>query len=337
MRDKDLMAAAALDVVGIGNAIVDVIGQADDAFLGRQGLKKGAMALIDAERAETLYAAMGPGIEMSGGSAANTMAGIASLGGKGAYIGKVHDDELGRVFAHDMRAGGVRFETAPLRQGAPTARCLILVTPDAQRTMSTFLGACVALGPDDIPAALIASAQVTYLEGYLFDPPQAKAAFRKAAELAHAAGRRVSLTLSDAFCVERYRAEFRALIAGHVDVLFANEAEIGSLYETRDFDAALAAVRGQCEIACLTRSEKGSIVVTDSETHRIPAAPVGRLVDTTGAGDLYASGFLFGLTHGRDLALSGRLGSLAAAEVIGHYGARPETSLQALAAKAGLL
>jgi sugar/nucleoside kinase (ribokinase family) len=294
------------------------------------------MQLIDAERAEALYAAMGPGIEMSGGSAGNTMAGIASLGGAGAYIGKVRNDELGRVFAHDMRAGGIRFDTPALEQGPPTARCLILVTPDAQRTMGTFLGACVELGPEDIPETLIASAQVTYLEGYLFDPPRAKAAFQKAAELAHGAGRKVSLTLSDAFCVERYRAEFRTLIAGHVDILFANEAEIGALYETKDFDTALHAVRGHCEIAALTRSEKGSVVVTAAAALPIPAAPVGRLVDTTGAGDLYASGFLFGLTHGRDLATCGRLGSLAAAEVIGHYGARPEASLAALAAKAGL-
>jgi sugar/nucleoside kinase (ribokinase family) len=330
------MAAAALDVVGIGNAIVDVIAQADEAFLAREGLAKGSMQLIDAERAEALYAAMGPGIEMSGGSAGNTMAGIASLGGAGAYIGKVRNDELGRVFAHDMRAGGIRFNTPALEQGPPTARCLILVTPDAQRTMGTFLGACVELGPEDIPETLIASAQVTYLEGYLFDPPRAKAAFQKAAELAHGAGRKVSLTLSDAFCVERYRAEFRTLIAGHVDILFANEAEIGALYETKDFDTALHAVRGHCEIAALTRSEKGSVVVTAAAALPIPAAPVGRLVDTTGAGDLYASGFLFGLTHGRDLAACGRLGSLAAAEVIGHYGARPEASLAALAAKAGL-
>jgi sugar/nucleoside kinase (ribokinase family) len=330
------MAAAALDVVGIGNAIVDVIAQADEAFLAREGLAKGSMQLIDAERAEALYAAMGPGIEMSGGSAGNTMAGIASLGGAGAYIGKVRNDELGRVFAHDMRAGGIRFDTPALEQGPPTARCLILVTPDAQRTMGTFLGACVELGPEDIPETLIASAQVTYLEGYLFDPPRAKAAFQKAAELAHGAGRKVSLTLSDAFCVERYRAEFRTLIAGHVDILFANEAEIGALYETKDFDTALHAVRGHCEIAALTRSEKGSVVVTAAAALPIPAAPVGRLVDTTGAGDLYASGFLFGLTHGRDLATCGRLGSLAAAEVIGHYGARPEASLAALAAKAGL-
>ena len=331
------MAAPALDVVGIGNAIVDVIARTDDAFLARHELKKGAMQLIDAVRAEALYAAMGPGMEMSGGSAGNTMAGIASLGGKGAYIGKVRDDELGRVFAHDMRAIGVRFETPPLKDGPPTARSLILVTPDAQRTMNTYLGACVDLGPEDVPEALIASAQVTYLEGYLFDPPRAKAAFRKAADAAHAAGRKVSLTLSDAFCVERYRAEFCALIAGHVDILFANEAEIGALYETRDFDSALRAVRGQCEIAALTRSEKGSMVVTAEETHAIAAARIDKLVDTTGAGDLYASGFLFGLTHGRALPVCGRLGSLAAGEVISHYGARPEVSLRELAAKAGLL
>lgn len=328
---------AALDVVGIGNAIVDVIAQADDAFLDRHGLVKGSMQLIDAARAEALYAAMGPALEMSGGSAGNTMAGIASLGGSGAYIGKVSEDELGRVFAHDMRAIGVRFEAAALVAGPPTARSLILVTPDAQRTMNTFLGACVELGPEDIPEPLIAAAEVTYLEGYLFDPPRAKAAFRKAAELAHAAGRKVSLTLSDAFCVERYRAEFRALIEGHIDILFANEAEITALYETRDFDAVVAALRGQCEIAALTRSEKGSVILAGNAAHHVAAAKVERLVDTTGAGDLYASGFLFGLTHGRDLSTCGRLGSLAAAEVIGHFGARPETSLRQLAARAGLL
>jgi sugar/nucleoside kinase (ribokinase family) len=330
------MAAPSLDVVGIGNAIVDVIAQADDAFLARQGLAKGAMQLIDAARAEALYAEMGPGIEMSGGSAGNTMAGIASLGGKGAYIGKVADDLLGRVYAHDMRATGVRFETAPLKGGAPTARSLILVTPDAQRTMNTFLGACIELGPEDVDRSLIEAAAVTYLEGYLFDPPRAKAAFQKAAEIAHGAGRKVSLTLSDAFCVERYRGEFRALIEGHIDILFANEAEITALYETKDFDRALAAVRGKCEIAVLTRSERGSFVVTAEKTESVPAVKVAKLVDTTGAGDLYASGFLFGLTHGRDLVTCGRLGSLAAAEVIGHYGARPEASLQTLAKDAGL-
>lgn len=326
---------ADLDVVGIGNAIVDVIAQTDDGFLARERLAKGSMQLIDAARAEALYAAMGPALEMSGGSAGNTMAGIASLGGKGAYIGKVRDDELGRVFAHDMRAIGVRFDTAPLTEGPPTARSLILVTQDAQRTMNTFLGACVELGPEDVAPELIAAAQVTYLEGYLFDPPRAKAAFQKAAALAHAAGRKVSLTLSDAFCVSRYRAEFRALIEGHIDILFANEAEITSLYETSHFDEALRAVRGHCEIAALTRSEHGSVIVAGDAIHRIPAARIETLVDTTGAGDLYAAGFLFGITHGRDLVTAGRLGSLAAAEVIGHYGARPETSLKELARRAG--
>jgi sugar/nucleoside kinase (ribokinase family) len=331
------MNPASLDVTGIGNAIVDVLAQADDGFLARQKLVKGTMALIDAARAEALYGAMAPAIEVSGGSAGNTLAGIASLGGQGAYIGKVADDELGRVFAHDLRAIGVRYDTAPLKQGAPTARSLILVTPDAQRTMNTFLGASVELGPEDIAPELITAAQVTYLEGYLFDPPRAQAAFRKAAELAHGAGRKVALSLSDPFCVDRHRPEFRDLVAGHVDILFANEVEIGSLYETRDFDTALRAVRGHCEIAALTRSEKGSVIVTADAAHTVAAEKVAKLVDTTGAGDLYASGFLFGLTHGRDLATCGRLGSLCAAEAISHYGARPEASLKDLAAKAGLL
>jgi sugar/nucleoside kinase (ribokinase family) len=330
------MTAATLDVVGIGNAIVDVIAHSDDAFLAQQGLNKGGMTLVDAARAEALYAIMGPGIESSGGSAGNTLAGIASLGGTGAYIGKVRDDELGDVFRHDMTAIGVRFTTAPATSGAPTARCLILVTPDAQRTMNTFLGACVDLGPEDVDAEIIAAAQVTYLEGYLFDPPRAKEAFRKAASLAHAAGRRVSLSLSDPFCVGRYRTEFRDLVANHVDILFANESEICSLYET-DFDAALAQVRGHCDIAALTRSEKGSVVVTRDHTHLIDAARVDKVVDTTGAGDLYASGFLFGLTHGHDLATCGKLGSLCAAEAISHFGARPETPLKTFAAKAGLI
>jgi sugar/nucleoside kinase (ribokinase family) len=331
------MAAESLDVVGIGNAIVDVISKADEVFLSRQGLAKGSMRLIDAAQAAALYEAMGPGIEMSGGSAANTIAGIASLGGTGAYIGKRGDDALGEVFAHDIRSIGVRFMTAPLHQGSPTARCLILVTPDAQRTMATFLGASAQLGPEDVAPDLVRAAQVTYLEGYLFDPPPAKAAFRKAAELAHAAGRKVALSLSDAFCVERHRGDFRALVQGHVDILFANEVEICALYETADFDAAARAVRGHCDIAALTRSEKGSVVVTAEAMQTVAAEKVARLVDTTGAGDLYAAGFLFGLTHARDLADCARLGSLCAAEIISHFGARPETSLKSLAAKAGLL
>jgi sugar/nucleoside kinase (ribokinase family) len=330
------MAAATIDVVGIGNAIVDVLAHADDGFLADHGLAKGTMTLIDATRADALYAVMGPGIEESGGSAGNTMAGIASLGGSGAYIGKVRDDQLGEVFRHDITAIGVRFMTDAARNGPSTARCLILVTPDAQRTMNTYLGACVELGPEDVDHEIIAAAQVTYLEGYLFDPPRAKAAFRKAAQLAHAAGRRVSLTLSDPFCVGRHRAEFRDLVANHVDILFANEAEIGALYETDDFDEAVRLVRGHCDIAALTRSERGSVVVTRDHTHLIEAATVARVTDTTGAGDLYASGFLFGLTHGSDLATCGRLGSLCAAEAISHFGARPEKPLAALARQAGL-
>ncbi|WP_207485041.1 adenosine kinase [Arenibaculum pallidiluteum] len=324
------MTQAALDVVGIGNAIVDVIAKADDAFLAANGIEKGAMTLIDTARAEELYGRMGPGIEMSGGSAANTMAGIASLGGKGAYIGKVRDDQLGTVFRHDISAIGVRFETPASNSGAPTARCLILVTPDAQRSMNTYLGACVELGPEDIDAALIQSAQVTYMEGYLFDPPRAKEAFRKAADLAHAAGRKVSLTLSDSFCVGRYRDEFADLVDRRIDILFGNEHEVKSLYQVDDFDAAVAAVRGRCEIAVLTRSEKGSVVVTRDAVQAIPAEPVSKLVDTTGAGDLFAAGFLHGYTTGRDLATCARIGAIAAAEVISHIGARPDASLAEL-------
>ena len=324
------------DVVGIGNAIVDVIARADEAFLARESLAKGTMALIDAERAETLYRRMGPAIESSGGSAGNTMAGIASLGGAGAYVGKVRDDLLGEVYRHDITALGVRFDTPAAVSGPGTARCLILVTPDGQRTMSTYLGACVELGPDDIDPATIRAARITYLEGYLFDPPQAQAAFRKAAAIAHAAGRKVALSLSDPFCVGRHRAAFRDLVAGEVDILFANEAEICALYETEDFAAAAAAVRGQVAVAALTRSEKGSILIAEGAEHRVEAAPAARVVDTTGAGDLYASGFLHGLTRALPLPICGRLGSLCAAEIISHVGARPEAELKGLAAAAGL-
>jgi sugar/nucleoside kinase (ribokinase family) len=319
-----------LDVVGIGNAIVDVLTSADEAFLVRHGLQKGAMTLIDAERATELYAAMGSAVEASGGSAGNTIAGIASLGGRTAFIGKVKDDQLGEIFAHDMRALGVRFDTPMAESGPPTARSLILVTPDAQRTMNTYLGACVTLGPEDIDEALIASARVTYLEGYLWDPPPAKRAFKKAMAAAHLAGRKVALTLSDAFCVDRYRAEFRELVAGEIDILFANEAEIRSLYEVGSFDDALQRFRAHGKVAALTRSEKGAVVVSDGEIHVIDADPNVKLVDTTGAGDQFAAGFLYGLTHGRDLATCARIGAMAAAEVISHYGARPETSLARL-------
>ena len=324
------MTSAQYDVVGIGNAIVDVIARADDGFLKERKLAKGAMMLIDEAQADALYAAMGPGTESSGGSAANTMAGIASLGGNGAFFGKVKSDQLGKVFAHDIRAIGVSFESKAAPHGPSTARCLIFVTPDAQRTMNTYLGACVNLGPEDVDEAVVKNARVTYLEGYLWDPPHAKEAFVKAAKVAHAAGRKVSLSLSDAFCVDRHRASFRDLVAGHVDILFANENEIKSLYEVDSFDAALQAVRGSCEIACLTRSEKGSLIVAGEEVHVIDAERVGAVVDTTGAGDLYASGFLYGWTHGYGLARSGRIASIAAAEAISHVGARPQTSLKAL-------
>ena len=290
------------------------------------------MTLIEAERAEALYDVMGSAIEASGGSAANTMAGLASLGGRAAFIGKVRDDQLGGIFRHDIRAAGVHFETAPASGGLPTARCLIFVTPDAQRTMQTFLGASVALGPADVDANLVAATAVTYLEGYLWDRPEAKEAFQRAAGFAHKAGRKVALTLSDPFCVDRHRAGFLQLIAGHVDVLFANEAEIKSLYQTDRFEDALAKVRGQVEVAALTRSEKGAVIVAGGETHEVAAEPVARVVDTTGAGDLYAAGFLFGYTRGLPPATCGRIGAIAAAEVIGHYGARPEVKLAELIA-----
>ncbi len=287
------------DVIGIGNAIVDVLAQADDAFLAEHGLNKGAMTLIDAAQAEALYAKMGSGIEMSGGSAANTMAGLAALGGSAAYVGKVSRDLLGLVFHHDIQAIGVAFDTAPLEGSPPTARCLILVTPDAQRTMNTFLGACVELGPDDVDPARIGAAQVTYLEGYLWDKPKAKEAFLKAAQIAHDAGRKVALTLSDAFCVQRHRDSFLELIDGHVDILFGNEHELMELYRTPSLDEALTAVRGACEVAAVTRSSRGSVILDGGAVYEVPVEPVEHVVDTTGAGDLYAAGFLYGYTQGR--------------------------------------
>lgn len=321
-----------LDVVVIGNALVDVLSHADESFLARQKLAKGTMHLVDEPRARELYDAMGPGVEMSGGSAANTVVGVASFGGRGHYVGKVRDDQLGEVFAHDLRATGVGYDTPRATEGPPTGRCLILVTPDAQRTMSTFLGAAVRLGPGDIDRALIARGKILYLEGYLFDPPEAQAAFRAAAAMAHAAGRKVSLTLSDPFCVGRHRKAFLDLVEHHVDILFANEAEICALYEVGDdFDAALGRVRGHCEVAALTRSARGSVIVEGGRVHTVAAHPVGAVVDTTGAGDLYAAGVLYGLSQGLDLPTCGRLGSLAAAEVIAHVGARPMVPLAQLA------
>lgn len=325
------------DVVGIGNAIVDIIGRCDDAFLSKHDLAKGFMRLIDAREADGLYGIMGPAIERSGGSAANTIAGVSSFGGKGAFIGRVADDQFGKVFAHDIRAIGVNYDTAPAKNGAPTALCLIFVTPDGERTMNTFLGASTELGPAEVDAKMIEAASVLYLEGYLFDKPEAKQAFHTAAAIAAGAGRKTALTLSDAFCVDRHRDDFRKLLHDGVDILFANEKEITALFEVNSFDEALAAVRGECEIAVLTRSEDGSVIVTADETISVRAEPVDSVVDVTGAGDLYAAGFLFGLTNALELAACGRLGSLAAAEAISHIGARPEKPLDRIARDAGLL
>jgi sugar/nucleoside kinase (ribokinase family) len=327
----DLLDRDELDVVGIGNALVDVLSHASDAFLAREGLVKGTMHLVDEARARRLYAAMGPAVEISGGSAANTIVGVASFGGRAHYVGKVRDDQLGEVFSHDLRSVGVGYATPAATSGESTGRCLIVVTPDAQRTMNTYLGASVRLGPADVDPRLIARGRILYLEGYLFDPPAAQEAFRAAAGLAHAAGRKVALTLSDPFCVDRHRAAFLDLVLHHVDVLLANEAEICALYQVRDFDGALQRVRRDCEVAALTRSAKGSVVVAGAEVHVVDAHPVAAVVDTTGAGDLYASGFLYGLSRGLGLATCGRLGSVAAAEVISHVGARPVTPLVELA------
>jgi sugar/nucleoside kinase (ribokinase family) len=322
------------DVVGIGNAIVDVLAHCKEEDLERLELVKNAMTLIDADRADALYDQMGPGLEMSGGSAGNTMAGIAALGGKGAYIGKVRDDQLGQVFRHDIRAMGVAFDSAAATEGSPTARCLIFVTPDGHRTMNTFLGACTELGPVDIDEDLIKSAKVTYMEGYLWDRPEAKDAFIKAAKVAHEAGRQVSISLSDSFCVDRHRDSFRELVDDHIDVLFANEEEIKSLYEVETFEEALAEVRKHCRVAALTRSEKGAVIVSKDELYEISAEPVAKVIDTTGAGDLFASGFLYGYTQGHPLEICGQLGAICASEVISHMGARPDADLKELIAKA---
>jgi sugar/nucleoside kinase (ribokinase family) len=323
--------SSSFDVAAVGNAIVDVIAPADDAFIETQGLLRGAMGLIDEERAQGLYAAMAPGLEASGGSAANTTAGVASLGGRAAFIGKVADDLLGEVFTHDIRAGGVAFQTPPLRGGAATARCLVNVTPDGQRTMSTFLGASVALTPEDMDPALISGAAVTYLEGYLFDAPAARAAFSKAASIAKAAGRRLAVTLSDGFVVERHRAGLLAFLAAEVDVVFANETEALALFETSDLASACDRLQALVDVAAVTRGAEGSVILGRGGRTAVPAAPVDRVVDTTGAGDQYAAGVLFGLARGLDLPACARLGHLAAAEVIGHYGPRPQTSLKDLA------
>jgi sugar/nucleoside kinase (ribokinase family) len=325
-------APARFDVVGIGNALVDVLSHEDDDFVERLGLERGAMTLIETEEAQHLYGSMGPGIEVSGGSAANTICGVASFGGTAAYLGKVYDDQLGAVFAHDLRATGVVYGCPPAADGPPTGRCLIVVTPDAQRTMSTYLGASEHFGPEDVDGDLIAAAEVTFLEGYLFDRPEAKEAYWKASRIAHEHGKRVALTLSDTFCVLRHRSEWRDLVRDQVDILFANEEEARCLYEVDTFDEALAAARADVEVAALTRGPAGSVVARGDEVAEVAAHPVPEVVDTTGAGDLYAAGFLYGFTHGRSLADCGRLGSVAASAVLGHTGARPGLSLAQLAA-----
>ena len=319
------------DVVAVGNALVDVLAHEDEAFIERHGLVKGTATMVDAATGDVVYAAMNPATEVSGGSAANTAVGIASLGGRSAYIGKVRDDQLGAVFAHDLRAAGVHFDTPPATSGPPTGRCLVVVTADAERTMCTYLGAADQIGPDDIDDDLVASAAVTYLEGYLWDQPAAKEALRRAMSAARRAGRMVALTMSDPFCVDRHRTEFLDLVRGPVDIVFANQHELCSLFETDDVDRAIAEVRGMCEIVAVTRSELGSVVVTQTDTYAVDVAPVDAVVDLTGAGDLYAAGFLYGLTHDHDLPTAGAIGSMAAAEVIGHVGARPAVSLSDLA------
>lgn len=330
------MSYAKYGVTAVGNALVDVLSQVSDDFLQKQcseyGINKGTMALIEESRAVEIYAQMPKGLETSGGSAANTMAGFASFGGKGAFIGKVADDVLGKTYANDMKSLGVTYETVPLVVGASTGRCMIMVTPDAQRTMNTFLGASVELSPNDIDSTLISQSAVTYLEGYLFDKPLAKQAFATAAEYAHEAGHRVALTLSDPFCVDRHRHDFLNLVEKHIDILFANEQEIKSLFLQDNFEDAASAISKHVEIAVLTRSEKGAVILSKGQRFEIPAAPVAKVIDTTGAGDQFAAGFLYGFTEGKTLDECGRLGAIAAAEVISHIGPRPSVKLSSLAA-----
>jgi adenosine kinase len=332
------MTSMRYDVLGLGNAIVDVLARTDDDFLAKQSMRKGSMSLIDEARAAEIYDVMGQTIEISGGSAANTIVGAAGFGARASFIGRVKNDTLGNVFAHDIRAAGVAFDTAPSADGPSTGRCYILVTPDGERTMHTFLGAAQELHPRDIDEEAVAGAAITYLEGYLWDPPHAKEAFRKAAEVAHGAQRLVALSLSDAFCVDRWRDEFLHLLrSGAVDLLLCNEAELHSLYQTADFDTAVATLRADARRAVVTRSAKGCVVVEGPQTIEAPAFPVETVVDTTGAGDLFAAGFLFGTARGMGDERAARLGALAAAEVISHLGARPEKSLSALAQENGLL
>ncbi len=330
------MTNATLDVVAIGNAIVDIIGRCDDTFLAQHQCPKGHMRLVDAPTISALYEGMGPGTEISGGSAANTAVGVASFGGSAGFLGKIAADEFGKIFAHDIKAAKVTYGNTPFTGGTPTSRSLILVTPDGERTMNTLLGISTELGEGDLDAGMIESAKVLYLEGYLFDPPAAKAAFRKAVAVAKQAGRQVALSLSDGFCVDRHRDEFKALISEGVDIVFANEGEIKSLYQTTDFDSAARVASGHMKMAVLTRGAQGSVILSGGKQVSIAVDPVTKVIDTTGAGDLYAAGFLYGYTQGADMATSGHLGSIAAAEIISHTGARPAMSLAALAKSKGV-
>lgn len=331
------MTAARFDVIGIGNAIVDIIGRCDEAFLTDVGAAKGSMRLIGADDIKQIYKKMGPAVEISGGSAANTIAGIASFGGKAAFLGTIADDEFGKIFLHDIRSIGVTFDVAPIANGAPTSRSLILVTPDGERTMNTFLGISTSLSEAQLNANLIRESKILYLEGYLFDEPQAKQAFHSALQAAKGSNRKVALSLSDGFCVDRHRDEFLKLIRSGIDILFANESEIKSLYQTESFDLAAKNASEDAKLAVLTRGEKGSVIFSDAKSIEIAREYVPELVDTTGAGDLYAAGFLFGYAKGYELAICGQLASLAASEVISHIGARPEVSLNELAREKGLI
>jgi sugar/nucleoside kinase (ribokinase family) len=331
------MADAKYDVLGVGNAIFDVLVKTDEAFLASHGMTKGSMALIDEDRAAAIYRDMGPATEMSGGSGANTIVGISSLGARAAFVGKVKHDQIGKLYTHDIRAAGVAFATKPASDGPATGCSYILVTGDGERTMNTYLGAAQRLSPADIDGDEIAASKIVYLEGYLWDPKDAKDAFVKASQIAHQAGRQVALTLSDAFCVDRYRGEFVELMRnGTVDLIFANETELHSLYQTSDFDTALKQLRSDAKLGVVTRSEKGCVVASKDEVIAVPAAPVESIVDTTGAGDLFAAGFLFGHVRGFGFENAGKLGALAAAEVIQHIGARPQMSLKELAQQRGL-
>ncbi len=330
------MTEARFDVLGIGSAIVDILARTDDAFLAANGMVKGAMALTTAEQAKKIYERMGPAVEISGGSVGNTLSGVASLGGRGCFIGKVGNDKLGEIYAHDIKTAGVTFHGGEGRPTKlPTATCLILVTPDGQRTMNTFLGACTELGPADIDQKLVAGSTILYIEGYQWDTPQAKEAIRKACHASKSAGRKVALSLSDPFVVDRHRADLLALIRDDVDILFGNEDEIFSLYQAADMEGAIARIREARVLACMTRSAKGVVVFHGQTTLAVEAAPVAKVVDTTGAGDLFAAGFLYGYTHGRDLTGCAKIGAMAAAEVISHMGARPEVSLRDLLVKNG--